>query len=248
MNGVPLLEVRQISKRYGGVQALEGVTFHVEAGECLALMGGNGAGKSTLVSIITGLQPADSGNVMLDGAPAHFRGSADARHAGIETVYQTLALCDNLDAAGNLFLGREITVGAGPFKFIRRREMAQETQETLASLGVALPDQRAATVGYSGGQRQALAFARTIRASCRLLVLDEPTAALGVAERASVVAAVKTLRENHGVTVLLVTHNLEEMRELADRVAVLRNGRFVGTVGTSATDDDTIVSMITGSR
>jgi ABC-type sugar transport system ATPase subunit len=243
-----LLEVDGVSKRFGGVHALDGVSCSVQAGECVAMMGGNGAGKSTLVSILAGLQAADDGAVQFGGRAAAFASPDDARRAGIETVFQNLGLCDNLDAPGNLFLGRELHRRVGPLKLLRRRAMEQETRRTLADLKVNLPDLRAASAGLSGGQRQALAFARAVRAASRLLILDEPTAALGVEERRRVVETVQRLRADRGMAVLLITHNLVEMRELADRVIVLRRGEIAGEAELADVDDDRIVSLITGAR
>jgi ABC-type sugar transport system ATPase subunit len=243
-----LLEVDNVSKRFGGVHALAGVSCRLEAGESVALMGGNGAGKSTLVSILSGLQAADGGMVQFGGRAAAFGSPDDARRAGIETVFQNLGLCDNLDAPGNLFLGRELYRQIGPLKLVRRRAMEQETRRTLADLKVNLPDLRAASASLSGGQRQALAFARAVRAASRLLILDEPTAALGVEERGRVVETVKRLRADRGMAVLLITHNLVEMRELADRVIVLRRGEIAGEAQIADVDDDRVVALITGAR
>jgi ABC-type sugar transport system ATPase subunit len=243
-----LVEVQGVSKRYGGVHALDDVSLEIGAGECVALMGGNGAGKSTLVSILAGLQAPDVGVLRFGGEAVRFSSPDEARGAGIETVFQNLGLCDNLDAPGNLFLGRELHWGAGPVRFLRRRAMEAQTRETLATLSVRLPDIKAATAGLSGGQRQALAFARAVRASSRLLILDEPTAALGVEERARVIETVKRLRTERDMSVLLITHNLVEMRELADRVVVLRRGRYGGTAQVPDVDDDRIVALITGAR
>jgi ABC-type sugar transport system ATPase subunit len=242
-----LVALEGISKHFGGVAALDNVTMSIAPGESVALMGGNGAGKSTLVSILAGLQRPDSGSIRIDGAERRFEEPEDARRLGIETVFQNLALCANLDAPGNLFLGREIAWGVRPFRFLRRRAMLVESRRTLAHLGVRIPDLHATASSYSGGQRQALAFARAARARSRLLILDEPTAALGVEESGSVVATVRSLRKERGISVLLITHNLEEMRKIADRAVVLRRGRLVGTVPLAQADDDRIVSMITGS-
>ncbi len=244
----PLLEVRGVSKHFGGVHALSDVSMQIAPGECVALMGGNGAGKSTLVSIVAGLTAPDTGDVLFDGDVVAFRTPDDARHVGIETVFQNLALCDNLDAPGNLFLGRELRRRIGPFSVMNRRKMIAETKKTLADLGVRIPDLRAATASLSGGQRQALAFARAVRAQSRLLILDEPTAALGVAERGRVMETVHSLRRSHGLTVLLISHNLQEIRELADRVVVLRHGRMVGTLTVSDNTDGAIVALLTGSQ
>ncbi len=243
----PFLEARGISKSFGGVTALDTVSLAVKPGEAVALMGGNGAGKSTLVSILAGLRRPDAGTLFVEGQPREFGAASDARAAGIETVFQNLALCPNLDAPGNLFLGREIARGIWPFQRIDRAAMERETAQTLAELGVVIPNLRATTRSYSGGQRQALAFARAVRGHSRLLILDEPTAALGVEESANVVRTVRRLRAERGMAVLLITHNLEEMRALADRAVVLRRGRNVGDLDLSHASDDEVVGRITGS-
>jgi ABC-type sugar transport system ATPase subunit len=243
----PVLSVTGIEKRFGGVHALEDVSLSVEPGECVALMGGNGAGKSTLVSIISGLFPPDAGQIEVEGRPVTFRGPDDARLAGIETVFQNLALCNNLDASANLFLGREQYRRIGPVKVLSRRRMRAETQRTLADLGVRIPDLDAPTEALSGGQRQALAFARAVRGRSRLLILDEPTAALGVAERRQVVDAVRRIRTEHRVSVLLISHNLQEIRLLADRAVVLRHGRVAGALPVTANNEDALVALLTGS-
>lgn len=241
------LRVDGVSKFFGGLAALRNVSLEIEAGEAVALMGGNGAGKSTLVSILAGLNPPDEGSVAINGRVLAFASPQDARAAGIETVFQNLALCPNLDAPGNLFLGRELYRRLGPMRFLDRNAMERETAATLAGLGVTIPDLRAASRNYSGGQRQALAFARAARALSRLLILDEPTAALGVEESANVVRTVQRLRRERGMAVLLITHNLDDMRALADRVVVLRRGRNAGDLGLAASTDDEVVGRITGS-
>jgi ABC-type sugar transport system ATPase subunit len=243
-----LLEVRGVSKRFGGVQALSDVSLTVRAGECVALMGGNGAGKSTLVSLISGLGAPDEGEILFEGVLASFHGPDDARAVGIETVFQNLALCDNLDAPGNLFLGREPRRRFGPISVMNKRKMAQDTRATLAELGVNMPNLRSATATLSGGQRQALAFARAVRSRSKLLILDEPTAALGVAERARVAQTVNTLRADLGLSVLLISHSLEEIRNLADRVVVMRHGRTVGSLDVRAAGDNAIVHLLTGAQ
>ena len=242
-----LVTVARISKHFGGVAALSGVSLSIAPGEAVALMGGNGAGKSTLVSILAGLMRPDEGSLLVDGRERGFDEPQDARDLGIETVFQNLGLCGNLDAPGNLFLGRELGWGFPPFRLLNRRAMIEETRRTLAQLGVGIPDLAATASSYSGGQRQALAFARAVRSKSRLLILDEPTAALGVEESANVVSTVRRLREERGMAVLLITHNLEEMRKIAKRAVVLRRGRLVGSVLLEKASDDHIVGMITGS-
>lgn len=243
----PFLAIESVSKSFGGVAALKNVSFDMAAGEAVALMGGNGAGKSTLVSLLAGLQRPDSGGIVIDGVEQNFSKPQDARASGIETVFQNLALCPNLNAPGNLFLGRELHRGIGPFRFLDRKAMEKATVVTLRDLGVNVPDMKAPADKFSGGQRQALAFARAARAKSRLLILDEPTAALGVEESANVIRTVQRLRRERNMTVLLITHNLEEMRAIADRAVILRRGRYVGSVTLDDTSDDEIVGRITGS-
>jgi ABC-type sugar transport system ATPase subunit len=243
----PFLQVRDVSKSFGGIAALKGISFDLAAGEAVALMGGNGAGKSTLVSLLAGLQRADTGSICIEGADRVLSDPQQSRDAGIETVFQNLALCPNLDAPGNLFLGRELYRGVGPFKILDRKAMERITISTLRELGVNVPDMKAPTNRFSGGQRQALAFARAVRGKSKLLILDEPTAALGVEESANVVRTVQRLRRERHIAVLLITHNLEEMRSIADRAVVLRRGHHVGSVLLKDTSDDEIVGRITGS-
>jgi ABC-type sugar transport system ATPase subunit len=248
LSATSLLSVSGISKRFGGVTALSDVSFEIARGDCIALLGPNGAGKSTLVSIISGVQKPDSGQMHVDGGPVVFGSAADARARGIQTVYQDLALCGNLSASGNLFLGRELTRRIGPLRVVDRRAMDATTQRELRRLEVDLPGYREATDGYSGGQRQALAFARSILASARLLILDEPTAALGVTERDHVLKPVRRLQQDANVAIMLVTHNIDDMRQLATRIVVLRHGKRVADVNASDVDDDAVVGLITGSR
>jgi ABC-type sugar transport system ATPase subunit len=243
----PFLEIKGVSKSFGGIAALDDVRFDIAPGEAVALMGGNGAGKSTLVSLLAGLQRPDVGSIVIDGAERNLSEPQEARDAGIETVFQNLALCPNLNAPGNLFLGRELYTGFGPFRFLDRAAMEKATVATLRDLGVNVPDMKAPTNKFSGGQRQALAFARAARANSRLLILDEPTAALGVEESANVQRTVQRLRRERNMAVLLITHNLEEMRSIAERAVVLRRGRHVGSVDLDHTTDDEIVARITGS-
>jgi len=240
----PALLVENLSKAFGGVQAADDVSFHIEPGECVALMGNNGAGKSTVVKMISGLFEPNSGSISIDGEVVALRSPDHARHHGIETVFQDLGLCENLDAASNMFLGREVVSRVGPLRIVRRRPMREATREALADLGVRLPDPAAAVQGYSGGQRQALAMARALRGKASVLLLDEPTAALGLRERKQVEEAVLRVRDS-GVAVLLITHNLEEMRAIANRIVVVRQGRSVGELPSTATSQ-AIVELITG--
>ena len=240
----PALQVEGLSKAFGGVQAADNVNFHIDPGECVALMGNNGAGKSTVVKMISGLFEPNSGSISINGEAVTLGSPDEARHHGIETVFQDLGVCENLDAASNMFLGREIVSKFGPLRIVRRRPMREATRKALAELGVTLPDPAAAVQGYSGGQRQALAMARALRGKASVLLLDEPTAALGLRERKQVEEAVLRVRDS-GVAVLLITHNLEEMRAIANRIVVVRQGRSVGELPSTATSQ-AIVELITG--
>ncbi len=242
----PLLQVDRVSKHFGGVAAVSAASFLVHHNECVALMGGNGAGKSTVVSLLSGVYGPDSGSIFLDGVAAKFEGPAAARRGGVETVFQSLALCENLDAPANLFLGRELYRGFGPFRVLRRSAMRAEAKEVLRSYGVSIPDLRVATVSLSGGERQALAFARAARCAEKLLILDEPTAALGVVERGRVHNSIIRMREELQLSVLIITHNLSEMRQLAQRVVVMRHGRIVGDWATGDVEDHEIVMAMVG--
>jgi len=241
------LSIKDVSKSFGGVAALKNVSFDLAGGESIALMGGNGAGKSTLVSLLAGLQRPDSGSICIEGVDRALSDPQQSRDFGVETVFQDLALCPNLNAPGNLFLGRELYRGIWPFRILDRKEMERVTIATLLELGVKVPDMTTQTNRFSGGQRQALSFARAVRGNSKLLILDEPTAALGVEESANVVRTVQRLRRERNISVLLITHNLEEMRSIADRAVVLRRGENVGSVMLSETSDDEIVARITGS-
>jgi ABC-type sugar transport system ATPase subunit len=241
------LSIKNVSKSFGGIAALKNVSFDLAAGEAVALMGGNGAGKSTLVSLLAGLQRPDTGSICIEEVDRVLMDPQQSRDAGIETVFQNLALCPNLNAPGNLFLGRELYRGFWPFKILDRKEMERVAIATLQELGVKVPDMKTQTSRFSGGQRQALAFARAVRGNSKLLILDEPTAALGVEESANVVKTVQRLRRERNIAVLLITHNLEEMRSIADRAVVLRRGQNAGSVTLRETGDDEIVARITGS-
>ena len=240
-----LLELRGIEKRFGAVQALAGVDFDVRAGEVVALAGDNGAGKSTLVKVITGVGPADAGAIAFDGRPARIGNPHDAAALGIAAVYQDLALCDNLDVVANLFLGREERRGGrrGPLDPIA---MEQQAGALLASLSVGnLDDVRREVGTMSGGQRQSVAIARALLGDAKLVVLDEPTAALGVVQTEQVLALVRRLRDR-GLGVVLVSHNLADVFAVADRVAVLRLGRNAGVFPAQADRRGEVVAAITG--
>jgi D-xylose transport system ATP-binding protein len=239
----PLLRVSGASKRFGAVEALRSVDLTVKRGEVVALAGDNGAGKSTLIKAISGVQPADSGTFEFDGAEVRIHGPQDASALGIAVVYQDLALCDNLDVVANLFLGAEARERGLGFM----DEIAMEDQATglLRSLSVRLPNVRAEVGTLSGGQRQSVAISRALLGEPKLVILDEPTAALGVAQTQQVLELVLRLRER-GLGVLLISHNLADVFAVADRVVVLRLGANAGEFAGDASNHQAIVTAITG--
>ena len=241
----PLLQTRQVSKVFGSVHALTDVDFEVRAGEVMALVGDNGAGKSTLIKSVAGIHPFDAGEVWFDGELVHIHTPRDASALGIEVVYQDLALCDNLDVVQNMYLGRELY---GFLRRLREPEMERHTDETLDTLSVttiASTRQKVATL--SGGQRQSVAVARVVMWNSRVVILDEPTAALGVAQTAQVLELVKRLA-TQGIAVVIISHNLNDVFEVADRITVLRLGRNVGVYERKATTQQEIVRAITIGR
>ena len=243
-----LLVARGVTKRFGAVEALVDVDFDVDAGEVVALVGDNGAGKSTLIKAIAGVQPADAGRYWIDGLPVKLRTPSDATAAGIATVYQDLALCDNLDVVGNLYLGAEILEpGLRRLKrSIDETAMERRTRELLAALAVTTLDSPRTPVGaLSGGQRQAVAIARSLVSHPRVLILDEPTAALGVVQTAQVLALIEHLRDQ-GLAIVVISHNLDNVFHVADRISVLRLGRHVATFDRRRSAREDVVSAITG--
>lgn len=244
----PLVEVRHARKRFGAVLALDDVSFSLHEREVLALLGDNGAGKSTLIKAISGVHRLDAGEILLEGQPVTLRSPADSRAQGIETVYQDLALFDNLSAAQNFHAGRELArwPRLRAFSLLRDRAMEQETARRLDALEVRLPVGPKGPVGLmSGGQRQAVAVARAAAFASRIVILDEPTAALGVRESRSVLRLIGRLAD-HGVAVILISHNLDDVMAVADRAVVLRQGRYVGEAEPTAENHETLVSMIVG--
>ena len=238
----PILELRGVSKSFGSVQALQSVDFEVRAGEVMALVGDNGAGKSTLIKCVAGINSVDDGQILFDGKPVTIHGPKDAAKLGIEVVYQDLALADNLDVVQNMFLGREIH---DPLFRLREAPMEQRTSETLKSLSVTtIRSVRQPVATLSGGQRQSVAVARAVLWNNRVVFLDEPTAALGVAQTRQVLDLVKRLAEQ-GLAVVLVSHNLVDVFEVASRITVLRLGRDVGVYERSKTNEQEIVEAIT---
>jgi D-xylose transport system ATP-binding protein len=236
------LELQGVHKSFGSVQALRGVDFEVRDGEVMALVGDNGAGKSTLIKCVAGIYSIDSGEVLFDGQPVSIHGPKDAARLGIEVVYQDLALCDNLDVVQNMYLGRE---ERDALYRLREAPMEQKTTETLKSLAVTtIRSVRQPVATLSGGQRQSVAVARAVLWNNRVVFLDEPTAALGVAQTRQVLDLVKRLGDQ-GLAVVLVSHNLSDVFEVADRITVLRLGSNVGVYEKSATNEQEIVQAIT---
>jgi D-xylose transport system ATP-binding protein len=244
-----LLELEGVSKRFGPVQALDRVDFAIQGGEVVGLVGDNGAGKSTLVKTIAGIHTADSGSIKFEGKTVSIGRPQDATELGIATVYQDLALCDNLDVVANLFLGQE-EISPGPGQVSRTLDearMEHQTGELLSGLSVTIPSVRSEVGTLSGGQRQQVAVARSLLGEPKIVLLDEPTAALGVAQTAQVLLLIKQLRER-GLGVMVISHNLADVFEVADRVFVLRLGRPAGTFDVAQTTQDEVVAAITGAH
>lgn len=237
----PVLSMRGISKRFGAVQALKDIEFDVRPGEVVALVGDNGAGKSTLVKAIAGVYQPDEGEVTFDGSKVDITSPAEAQRLGIATVFQDLALCDNLDVVANLFLGSEVT-GAGMLDEVA---MEKESWRLLRELSAKIPSVRIPVASLSGGQRQTVAIARSLLGKPKVVMLDEPTAALGVAQTAEVLNLVERLREN-GLGVILISHNMSDVMAVADRVVVLRLGRNNGEFRVADTTSQEIIAAITG--
>lgn len=241
----PLLEARNVSKRFGGVHALENVTFRLAAGEVVALAGDNGAGKSTLVKIISGVFPPDEGELRYQGGPVALGNPQDARRRGIETIYQDLALADNLDVGANIFLGREPMRRVLGVPVMDRRRMRLEAARALEALDIGLDRLDRPVRALSGGQRQCIAIGRAIHWNARVLIMDEPTAALGVPEQRRVIALIRSLRTS-GVGVIFISHNLADIFDVSDRIVVLRRGVNVGERSTREANADEIVRMMVG--
>jgi D-xylose transport system ATP-binding protein len=245
VSDTPVLELRGVSKAFGAVQALYEVDFHVSAGEVMALVGDNGAGKSTLIKCIAGIHPIDSGQILFDGEPVSIHGPKDAARLGIEVVYQDLALCDNLDVVQNMYLGREDVDG---LHRLDETAMEARAKETLAGLSVTtLRSVRQTVAGLSGGQRQSVAVAKAVMWNSKVVILDEPTAALGVAQTRQVLELVKRLGQQ-GLAVILISHNLHDVFEAADSVTVLRLGQNVQEYKVSETNQQQVVEAITAGQ
>lgn len=243
-----VLKTEGLTKYYGGVHALENANFELRQGEHVAIMGDNGAGKSTFVRQITGVEQPTRGKIIFHGQEMSFKGPLDAREAGIETVFQNLALADDLDVPSNLFLGREkIRFNLGPFSILDMKSMREATRKALERTAVKIPNLSNTIRNMSGGQRQCVAIARTATFASKLIIMDEPTAALGVQETAQVENIVKTLKAN-GEPLIIISHNMRQVFDLADRIVVFRRGRIVANLQKKDTSGEDIVSYITGAK
>lgn len=243
----PLLQARSITKRFGALQALADVDVDIHAGEVLAILGDNGAGKSTFIKILSGAYEPSAGAVLLDGAPVSFASPQDAADVGIATIFQELALSENLSIAENVFLGRELVRRVLGVPFLKRQAMKQKVTELLHSLEAHISDPEAAVGSLSGGQRQAVAISRALNLNARLVIMDEPTAALAVAETRKVLQLIRRLAEG-GRAVILISHNMHDVFDVADRIVVFRRGRKIAERRRSETDPEEVVSFITGAH
>jgi D-xylose transport system ATP-binding protein len=241
----PRLRIEGLSKHFGPVVALDDVSFEVRAGEVLGLLGDNGAGKSTLIKILSGSLEPSAGHLYFDGRPVNLESPADAKELGIETVYQDLSLCPNVDVVANFFMGRELCHRFAGLRFLRERAMQAETERTLTDLGTHVPSVRTTVEHLSGGQRQAIELCRFVHWGGRLVLLDEPFAALGVQQTRRGLELIEQIKRK-GVAIIVITHNVLHAFHVADRIVVLRHGRVVGTRATAATTHEEVVSLITG--
>jgi ABC-type sugar transport system ATPase subunit len=239
------LSMRGIVKRFGGVTALDAVDFDLRRGEVMALVGDNGAGKSTLIKVLAGAHPPDDGTMTLDGRAVRFATPQDAWSSGVATIFQELALAGKMSVADNIFLGREIVRKVAGIPFLDRRAMLRRSHELLEELEVEIPDIQTWVEFLSGGQRQGVAIARALNIDADLIVMDEPTAALAVAEVRKVLGFIDTLRRQ-GKSVVLISHNIQDVFEVSDRIAVLRRGRNAGLLETRNTTPEEVVGLITG--
>ena len=243
-----ILKTEGLTKFYGGLHALNNANFELRRGEHVAIMGDNGAGKSTFVRQITGVETRTRGKIIFNGQEVHFKGPLDAREAGIETVFQNLALADDLDVPSNLFLGREkILLNLGPFSILDFKGMKAATEAALKRTAVKIPNLANTIRNMSGGQRQCVAIARTATFASKLIIMDEPTAALGVQETAQVENIIKTLKAN-GEPVILISHNMRQVFDLVDRIVVFRRGRIVANLRKEETNGQDVVAYITGAK
>jgi len=240
MNQTPLVEMTNIHKRFGGVHAVNGVSIDLNPGEVVGVLGHNGAGKTVLMKALSGAIPCDTGEIRINGEKVRIESPRDARKYGIETIYQTLALADNLDAPGNLFLGREIMTRYGT---LNDRAMENEARKVIARLNPNFENITDAVKNMSGGQRQSVAIARAIYFNAKILIMDEPTAALGPQETAMVSDLIKQLK-SEGIGIFLISHDLHDVFDLSDRVSVIKNGKLIGTRRTKDVTKDEVLGMI----
>ena len=238
--GTPLVEMRDISIAFGGVKAVDHVSVDLYPGEVVGLLGHNGAGKSTLIKILSGAYQADAGQIFVDGQEVTINNPRDARTHNIETIYQTLALADNLDAASNLFLGRELV---SPMGFVNDAKMESETRQIMARLNPNFAKFADPVSALSGGQRQSVAIARAVYFNARILIMDEPTAALGPHETKMVSELIHELKKD-GIGIFLISHDIHDVMDLCDRASVMKNGKLVGTVDVDTVTDDDLLGMI----
>ncbi len=238
--GVPLVEMRNMRIAFGGVHAVDDVTVDLYPGEVIGLVGGNGAGKSTLIRALSGAHPADSGQILINGEPVTISNPRDAKQYGIETIYQTLALADNVDAAANMFLGRELTTRSGS---LDDSAMESATRKVMGRLNPKFKNFKTPVKSLSGGQRQSVAIARAVHFNAKILIMDEPTAALGPAETAQVRDLVAQLK-NEGIGIFLISHDIHDVFDLSDRISVMLQGKLVGTVDKTKVTMDEVLAMI----
>ncbi|CAN5881181.1 ATP-binding cassette domain-containing protein [soil metagenome] len=237
---VPLVEMREMNVSFGGVHAVEDVTIDLYPGEILAIVGGNGAGKSTLVKTLSGAQRADFGQILVDGEPVTIDNPRDAKALGIETIYQTLALAENIDAPANMFLGRELTT---PLGNLNDSAMEDAARKVMGRLNPKFANFKTPVASLSGGQRQSVAIARAVHFNARILIMDEPTAALGPAETEQVRSLIRTLKKE-GIGIILISHDIHDVFDMADRISVMLQGRLVGTVDREDVTMDEVLAMI----
>ena len=243
-----LLETRDITKRFGGLTAVDHVSIGLRRGEALAVLGDNGAGKSTLIKIISGVHRPDEGKILIGGVETRIESPMDALAKGIETIYQDLALAENLDVGANIFLGRErMRRSLGILRVLDDQSMREEAQKVLDRLDIKIPSLKKTIRTLSGGQRQAVAISRSIYWDAKVLIMDEPTAALGVAEQAKVLNLVRTLKE-HGIGIIIISHQMYDVFQVADLLAVMRRGLLVGERRIRDTTPDEVVGLIVGSE
>jgi len=238
--GTPLVELRDIRVAFGGVHAVDGVTVDLFPGEVVGLVGGNGAGKTTLIRTLSGAHPADSGEILINGEPVTITSPRDAKTLGVETIYQTLALADNIDSPGNVFLGRELTTRFGN---LDDSAMEDATRKLMGRLNPKFLNFVVPVNSLSGGQRQSVAIARAVHFNARILIMDEPTAALGPAETKQVTDLIKQLREE-GLGIFLISHDIHDVFDLSDRISVMLQGKLVGTVNKADVTTDEVLAMI----